>query len=588
MSSFIGIKIIRDKFIPDETGVISEEISTNEPGPSTSNDNVNPVSRKPNKELESSTKRKKQEVMDNFVVIAKPVPINKSILLDQQLIRMVVKEYQPFSIVEDIEFKKFVNMLCPGYSLPSRKTVTNSLLPQIYNKTKEEVKLKINQSHAVCITTDSWTSINNENFVAITAHWCDDTNGQLKLCSNLLDCVVYDKRHTAVNLCEFLQKKLEDWEIENKISVVVSDNAHNIVAAIRQGNWRHLGCFAHTINLIVQRGLREIEPTLNKFRRIVEFFKRSSHALSKLNQTQEQMQQQVLKLKIDVCTRWNSTLDMLDRLCRRREAIISTLAILQHEIILSPTDWDIANHAISILQIFNDVTCDISAEKNVSISKVILFVSAMENHLLEFKATLPLRELQVMLEIYLKEITERFKNLENNELVAQATLLDPRFKKYGFTNINKANNAVELLKSKIKLFRDESVNVNKSEEINKSVQLEESEDSRQKSSMLWKSFDEKVNKIRVPSNPTAAAILEIDKYMAEPLIDRHEDPLLWWYQRKNIYPKLYALVQRRLCITATSVPCERIFSKTGQIVSERRNRLKSSKISEIIFLHVNL
>lgn len=118
--------------------------------------------------------------------------------------------------------------------------------------------------------------------------------------------------------------------------------------------------------------------------------------------------------------------------------------------------------------------------------------------------------------------------------------------------------------------------------------MEESEDSRQKSSMLWKSFDEKVNKIRVPSNPTAAAILEIDKYMAEPLIDRHEDPLLWWYQRKNIYPKLYALVQRRLCITATSVPCERIFSKTGQIVSERRNRLKSSKISEIIFLHVNL
>lgn len=32
---------------------------------------------------------------------------------------------------------------------------------------------------------------------------------------------------------------------------------------------------------------------------------------------------------------------------------------------------------------------------------------------------------------------------------------------------------------------------------------------------------------------------------------------------------------------ATSVPYERVFSKTGQIISEKRNRLTSSKASEI-------
>lgn len=107
-------------------------------------------------------------------------------------------------------------------------------------------------------------------------------------------------------------------------------------------------------------------------------------------------------------------------------------------------------------------------------------------------------------------------------------------------------------------------------------------------SLLWKAFDEKVQKAREPHNSTAAVTLEVDKYINEPLIRREEDPLLWWSQRKNIYPKLYELVKKRLCIMATSVPCERIFSKTGQIVTERRNRLKSSKTSEIIFLHVNL
>ncbi|MCM0158343.1 hypothetical protein [Candidatus Nardonella dryophthoridicola] len=163
---------------------------------------------------------------------------------------MIVKEFQPYSIVEDKEFKIFVKMLCPGYNLPSRKTISDSLIPQTFNKIRASIKEKVKRAYALCITTDSWTSINNENFIAITAHWLDDTDGTtLTLCSHLLDCIVYSDRHTAVNLCEFLQQKFEEWEIQNKIIAVVSDNAHNIVAAIRLGNWRNLGCFAHTVNL---------------------------------------------------------------------------------------------------------------------------------------------------------------------------------------------------------------------------------------------------------------------------------------------------------------------------------------------------
>lgn len=141
------------------------------------------------------------------------------------------------------------------------------------------------------MTTDSWTSINNENFVAITVHWLDDSqeHGALTLCSNLLDCIAFNDCHTAINLCSLLPDKFEEWEIQDKLSVIISDNAHNIVAAIKKGNWRDLGCFAHTVNLIAQKGPKEIEDTLVKIRKKVEFFKQSLHALSKLHQTQEQM-----------------------------------------------------------------------------------------------------------------------------------------------------------------------------------------------------------------------------------------------------------------------------------------------------------
>lgn len=40
------------------------------------------------------------------------------------------------------------------------------------------------------------------------------------------------------------------------ISVIISDNARNIVAAIKKGNLRNLGCFTHTVNLMAQKEIK--------------------------------------------------------------------------------------------------------------------------------------------------------------------------------------------------------------------------------------------------------------------------------------------------------------------------------------------
>lgn len=41
-------------------------------------------------------------------------------------------------------------------------------------------------------------------------------------------------------------------------------------------------------------------------------------------------------------------------------------------------------------------------------------------------------------------------------------------------------------------------------------------------------------------------------------------------------------------IMATSVPCERIFSKTGLTISDRRTRLLTQKVTQLAYLNVNL
>lgn len=98
-----------------------------------------------------------------------------------------------------------------------------------------------------------------------------------------------------------------------------------------------------------------------------------------------------------------------------------------------------------------------------------------------------------------------------------------------------------------------------------------------KSLSIWSELDSEVETIVIPTgNSRAASIVEIDKYCEMPLLPRNADPLLWWKENKILFPTLFEISKRRLCIPATSVPCERIFSKEGQIITDRRSRLTSS------------
>lgn len=100
----------------------------------------------------SSSRAPDQEKISNFM--RRPIPISKSKQLDEQLIRVIVKEYQPFKVVEDPDFKKFDNMLCPNCKMPERKTISNSLIPRMYISSKEVILKKLSEVDVVCLTTD--------------------------------------------------------------------------------------------------------------------------------------------------------------------------------------------------------------------------------------------------------------------------------------------------------------------------------------------------------------------------------------------------------------------------------------------------
>jgi hypothetical protein len=136
----------------------------------------------------------------------------------------------------------------------------------------------------------------------------------MELKSSLLDCFTCDKKHTAVNLVQELKLVTHEWSIENQVVPVVSDNAANVVVAVRLTDWKHVPCFAHTLNPIVQYGLQSIKGLHTKVKSRVEFFRSGPRASSTVKAMQEQLGGPALSLKQDVVTRWNSTYDMLQRI----------------------------------------------------------------------------------------------------------------------------------------------------------------------------------------------------------------------------------------------------------------------------------
>ena len=80
---------------------------------------------------------------------------------------------------------------------------------------------------------------------------------------------------------------------------------------------------------------------------------------------------------------------------------------------------------------------------------------------------------------------------------------------------------------------------------------------------------------------------KINRYKEIPQISVSSNPLLWWEENCVYLPFLANLAKARLCIPATSVPSERIFSTAGDIVTAQRAALNSEIVDKLIFLKKN-
>lgn len=100
----------------------------------------------------------------------------------------------------------------------------------------------------------------------------------------------------------------------------------------------------------------------------------------------------------------------------------------------------------------------------------------------------------------------------------------------------------------------------------------------------------KAYKSRITSRPTGRDKLckELDDYMLEPNELENSNSFNWWSVNKARFPNVAAVARAYLAIPATSVASERMFSKCGLVVSDRRSKISPLHTEQIVFVSQNL
>jgi len=247
---------------------------------------------------------------------------------------------------------------------------------------------------------------------------------------------------------------------------------------------------------------------------------------------------------------------------------------------------------LPFLEKFYVITDLLSSESHVTISSIKPILANLLSNTLLAKNTDSsiLADLKSLIKQDLELRFSSYQNFENE--LNLSSFLDPRFKNLNFLS--------ELQKSQVISFTEQEY---KSEfeasppqeqfhlnEPFKKLKISGKSSKSKVAQLVYgneyanQEIDEEIKEIPSWKTHYNAAL---KKYLNENLLLITGDPLLWWKEKENEYPVLSRIARKFLGITATSAPSERIFSKAGFIMNERRLAMKDELLDELIFLSHN-
>ena len=521
----------------------------------------------------------------------------------QALARMVIVDELPFKFVEGEGFRYFMSVVQPKFPIPGRVTIARDCW-NLYINEKNKLKSIFSQpNQTVCLTTDCWTSVQNLNYLCLTAHFIDH---DWKLQKRIINfCLI--KNHKGETIGRKIEKCLLGWGISRVFTMTVDNASSNDVAISYlksrmedwnshplKGEYLHVRCCAHILNLVVNDGLKDMHDSISKIRNAVRYVRASPGRMDRFkSMIKEARIQEKCTVQLDVPTRWNSTFLMLESALKFQKAFKrlgerdTEYALMQGGIPRND-DWDNARVFVRFLRIFYDVTKKVSGSSFVTSSQYFHDFCLILNTFKTWVGSLdPL--LGRMTEKMKAKYDKYWGSIKNiNMMIFIAVVLDPRYKlrfvEWSFEKLYEKDDA-DFLSGRVKetfnkLF-DSYRTCSGSGESQRGTQSShemETPDVAGLDSSFALEFEKDMH-LSEGMNKN-----EVDLYLMEALekTTHSFDILNWWKVNSTKYPTLGQIARDVLAMPVSTVASESAFSTGGRVLNNYRSSLTPKTVEALI------
>ena len=586
------------------------------------------------KAYEEQKRANKRKMELSLHAIPKKQPKDRDRDILDATVCWVIEENVPFNMVEKRSFRQMCTSLLSVAPVMTSSQIRNEI-KCLGDVCKEAVQKELSNRH-FALTTDHWTSPNNETYGCLTAHYILDS--QLKRC--VLHFEIHHGTTTGNALFSNLVQVFDSYQFEfSHILAITTDTTGNMNTfgrRLAENGVVHLYCIDHNLHLTSKlafddSNLPDAENAMKAARSQIEFFNSSTQAMEKLLNMQKTTRsgQKSLKLIQDVKTRWWSTWKMVQRLVQLTPSIDALIYGNQVKATaLTHTQKLVLAEIESLLAPMAKAQMTLEGDKYPTISSVPFLIWKLRENLKARMATnneeaFSASTRHLAQQMYLDFVERRYgdgstvfhdnyvlgrqqRYISLHKIVIVAAFLDPRFKNlHPFvpeTDRPKVHAYVVTLMQAVAV-----PSGNDPESRGKESTTEGTKESdipsmnipnNQETNMLFVEdsdslFEELVSEppgqenASVVDHTTLLCETELNRYKSIRPIHHRHDPLKWWSTNSVQFPLLSTLALRYLAIPATSASSERLWSRASNIITKSRTQLEGHVVADLIMLKEN-
>jgi hypothetical protein len=254
----------------------------------------------------------------------------------------------------------------PNYKHVSRQTMTRDLEALFYLK-QTNVKQLLEHASCVCLTSNIWFGLPNEDYLSVMFHFVID---DWELEKHIVGMRLIDCSHSGVNIVECMLHVISEYNINSYVFSITLDNVSTNASAMTKltphlvpyvtssaiaSSLLHQRCACHIINLIVKSGLKHIKEKLDDFHKAISWLNSSNQPIAAFKSFCIAQGVRPRKFGLDMDVRWNVTYLMLKHVVpykRPFSVFISTNYPTGGESLLIDDHWYVVEHMLEFLGLF--------------------------------------------------------------------------------------------------------------------------------------------------------------------------------------------------------------------------------------------